>query len=121
MGALMRGHDWSGSPLGAPAFWPQSLRTAVSMVLNSRHPMFIAWGPDLAFLYNDGYAPILGARHPAALGLPFRVVWSEIWPDILPLIQRALAGEATWSDDLPLTMERNGYPEQTYFTFSYSP
>jgi two-component sensor histidine kinase len=91
------------------------------MVLNSRHPMFIAWGPELGFLYNDGYAPILGRRHPAALGRRFEAIWSDIWTEIRPLVDRALAGEATWAEDLKLIMERNGYPEETYFTFSYSP
>jgi PAS domain S-box-containing protein len=83
--------------------------------------MFIAWGPELAFLYNDGYLPIFGAKHPHALGQPFAKVWSEIWSDIGPLVDRALAGEATFHENLPLMMLRNGYPEQTWFTFSYSP
>jgi PAS domain S-box-containing protein len=83
--------------------------------------MFVAWGPDLAFIYNDAYAPILGTRHPAAMGRPFREVWPEIWDDLLPLIEAALRGEATWSEDMPLLMLRKGYPEQTYYTFSYSP
>lgn len=121
IGALMRSLDWSGTPLGPVEAWPQSLRTAVSILLNSRYPMFIAWGPELAFLYNDGYRPIFGAKHPNALGQPFAQVWAEIWTDIAPLVERALAGEATWSDDLRLFMERSGYLEETYFTFSYSP
>jgi len=83
--------------------------------------MFIAWGAELTFLYNDAYADILGDKHPAALGQPFQTVWSEIWDDIKPLIDRALAGEATWSENLPLTMERKGFPEDTWWTFSYSP
>lgn len=121
MGALMRAHDWTTSPLGPPNGWPQSLRTVVSLMLTSKFPMFIAWGPHLAFLYNDGYRPIFGAKHPHALGLPFRDVWSEIWPDIEPLVTKALAGEATYHEDLHLVMERNGYPEDTWYTFSYSP
>jgi PAS domain S-box-containing protein len=121
MGALMRAHDWSTSPLGPPEHWPQSLRTVVSLMLTSKFPMFIAWGPHLAFLYNDGYRPIFGAKHPHALGLPFRDVWSEIWSDIEPLVTKALAGEATFHEDLHLIMERNGYPEDTWYTFSYSP
>lgn len=121
MGALMRAHDWSSSPLGPPEYWPQSLRAVVSLVLTSKFPMFIAWGPRLAFLYNDGYRPIFGAKHPHALGLPFREVWSEIWHDIEPLVTKALAGEATYHEDLYLVMERNGYPEDTWYTFSYSP
>ncbi|MBL6455053.1 PAS domain S-box protein [Belnapia sp. T6] len=121
MGALMRAADWSQSPLGPPERWPASLRTVVGLMLASRFPMFVAWGPRLAFLYNDGYAPILGAKHPRALGQPFQDIWDEIWPDILPLVDRALAGEATWSENLHLVMERHGYPEDTWYTFSYSP
>jgi PAS domain S-box-containing protein len=121
MGALMRAHDWSSSPLGPPEHWPQSLRAVVSLMLTSKFPMFIAWGPQLAFLYNDGYRPIFGAKHPHALGLPFREVWSEIWHDIEPLVTKALAGEGTYHEDLHLVMERNGYPEDTWYTFSYSP
>ncbi|MBA1155379.1 PAS domain-containing sensor histidine kinase [Microvirga mediterraneensis] len=121
MGALMRAHDWSTSPLGPPEGWPQSLRTVVSLMLTSKFPMFIAWGPRLAFLYNDGYRPIFGAKHPHALGLPFKEVWSEIWSDIEPLVTNALAGEATYHEDMHLVMERNGYPEDTWYTFSYSP
>ncbi|WP_114947227.1 PAS domain-containing sensor histidine kinase [Microvirga calopogonii] len=121
MGALMRAHDWSTSPLGPPEGWPQSLRTVVSLMLTSKFPMFVAWGPRLAFLYNDGYRPIFGAKHPHALGLPFVDVWSEIWSDIEPLVTKALAGEATYHADMHLVMERNGYPEDTWYTFSYSP
>ena len=121
MGRRMRDHDWARSPLGPAQDWPQSLRTAVSLMLNSGHPMFLAWGPELAFLYNDGYAPIFGAKHPYMLGVPFHEAWPEIWDDISPLIERALAGEGTWSEDLHLVMERNGYPEDTWYTFSYSP
>src|SRR5687767_10421460 len=87
MGERMRRHDWSRSPLGAPDGWPQSLRTVVSLMLNSRYPMFVAWGPELGFLYNDGYRPILGTKQPHALGLPFQAVWSEIWADIEPLVR----------------------------------
>ena len=121
MGALMRAHDWSTSPLGDPAGWPDALKTVVALMINSRYPMFVAWGPELAFLYNDGYRPIFGAKHPHTLGLPFKQVWAEIWDDILPLIERALAGEATFNEDLHLVMERNGYPEDTWYSFSYSP
>ncbi|MGH7127697.1 MAG: PAS domain-containing protein, partial [Planctomycetaceae bacterium] len=121
MGALMRAHDWSTSPLGDPSTWPQSLRTTVGLMLNSRYPMFVAWGPQLAFLYNDGYRPIFVAKHPHTLGLPFAEVWSEIWHDVLPLVERALAGEPTFNENLHLVMERNGYPEDTWYTFSYSP
>ena len=121
VGALMRGHDWSGSPLGEPDSWPRSLRTVVDLLLHSRFPMFVAWGKELGFLYNDPYAEILGAKHPRALGSRFQDIWSEIWPDISPLVDSAMAGHATYREDLPLLMNRKGYDEQTWFTFSYSP
>jgi signal transduction histidine kinase/ActR/RegA family two-component response regulator len=121
VGALMRTHDWSRSPLGHPRTWPQSLRTVVSLLLQSQFPMFVAWGKDLGFLYNDPYAEILGAKHPAAIGRCFYDIWSEIWPDISPLIDAAMAGQATYREDLPLVMNRKGFDEQTWFTFSYSP
>ncbi|TNC65535.1 response regulator [Rubellimicrobium roseum] len=117
----MRAHDWSTSPLGHPETWPQSLRSVVGLLLGSRFPMFVAWGEELGFLYNDAYAETLGAKHPHALGARFRDIWSEIWPDIAPLIDAALAGEATYREDLPLLMNRKGFDEQTWFTFSYSP
>lgn len=120
-GALMRDLDWSGSPLGSPDTWPQSLRSIVELLLQSRFPMFVAWGPELGFLYNDPYAEILGAKHPNAMGGRFHDIWAEIWPDISPLIDAALAGQATFHEDLPLLMNRKGYDEQTWFTFSYSP
>ena len=90
-------------------------------MINSRYPMFCAWGPKLAFLYNDGYIPIFGAKHPHTLGLPFRDVWSEIWHDLAPMIDSALAGQPTYHENLYLLMERNGYPEDTWYSFSYSP
>jgi two-component sensor histidine kinase len=121
VGALMRGRDWSRSVLGAPEGWPQSLRSVVGLLLNSKFPMFVAWGPELGFLYNDAYAEILGAKHPAALGARFHDIWAEIWPDISPLIDAAMAGEATYRNDLPLVMNRSGFDEEAWFTFSYSP
>jgi PAS domain S-box-containing protein len=120
MGAAMRAHDWSATDLGPPAGWPQSLKTAVGILLQSKFPMFLAWGPELTFLYNDGYIDVLGAKHPA-LGGRFEDIWAEIWQDIGPLVDRALAGEATYWENLPLVMHRKGYEEQTWFTFSYSP
>ena len=120
-GALMLDQDWSGSPLGDPSCWPQSLRSIAGLLLHSRFPMFVAWGPELGLLYNDAYAEILGAKHPAALGRRFRDVWGEIWTDIAPLIDAALAGEATFRENLPLVLNRRGFAEQTSFTFSYSP
>ena len=121
MGAMMRAHDWSHSPLGHPRTWPQALRTTVGLMLNAKFPMFVAWGPELGFLYNDSYAIILGEKHPAALGARFHDIWREIWDDIHPLIVRALKGESTYMDRLPLRMNRHGYDEDTWFRFSYSP
>ena len=122
MAALMRARDWASTPLGPPERWPQSLRTVVRIVLTSRHAMWLGWGPDLIFFYNDAYRPTLGTKHPAALGTPTRLVWAEIWPAIEPRITRVLHhGEATWDEGLLLFLERSGYPEETYHTFSYSP
>jgi PAS domain-containing protein len=121
MAASMRQHDWSLSPLGDPQGWPQALRTTVALMLQSKFPMFVAWGDELGFLYNDAYAQILGAKHPKALGRRFQQVWSDIWPDIKPLIDAALGGEAVYQTDMPLLMNRRGFDEQTWFTFSYSP
>lgn len=121
MGSMMRAHVWTTSPLGPHENWPQSLKTAVSLMLNSLYPMFIAWGPDQVFLYNDAYRPILGSKHPDALGRPFPAVWPEIWDNIEPIVQQAYAGQATFHENFHLVMERNGYPEDTWYTFSYSP
>jgi PAS domain S-box-containing protein len=121
MGERIRGYDWASTPLGSPAAWPQALKTAVGILLSSKFPMFLAWGPELRFLYNDAYVDVLGGKHPAALGHAFEDIWAEIWSDIHPLVLRALAGEATYWDNLPLLMTRKGYEEQTWFTFSYSP
>jgi signal transduction histidine kinase/response regulator of citrate/malate metabolism len=123
MAALMREKDWAATPLGPTDRWPQSLRTIVRVLLTSRFAMWMGWGPDLTFFYNDAYgAMTLGAKHPWALGRPAREVWAEIWPEIGPRIERVLqTGEATWDEDLLLFLERSGFPEETYHTFSYSP
>ena len=123
VGALLRQHDWQQTPLGPPETWPQSLRTIVRIMLTSRYSMWMGWGPDLTFFYNDAYAQnTLGAKHPWALGRPTRDVWAEIWDQIGPRVSRVLEhGEATWDENLLLFLERNGYREETYHTFSYSP
>ncbi|MCL4295508.1 MAG: GAF domain-containing protein [Anaerolineae bacterium] len=123
MGALMRTVDWSKTLLGPVEQWPQSLRTAVSICLSSRFPILIWWGPDMVMLYNDAYRPMLGAnKHPGALGQRGRECWPEIWHIIGPMLEGVLShGEATWSNDQMLPLERYGYTEETYFTFSYSP
>ncbi|HEX8379832.1 MAG TPA: PAS domain-containing protein [Allosphingosinicella sp.] len=121
MGERMRRYDWASSPLGPPHAWPQALKTATGILLSSKFPMFLAWGPELRFLYNDAYADVLGDKHPAALGFAFEDIWADIWSDIEPLVRRAIAGESTYFENLPLTMTRKGHAEQTWFTFSYSP
>jgi PAS domain S-box-containing protein len=121
MARQMKSFDWASTPIGDPAAWPVALRSTVTLLLGSQFPMFVAWGDELTFLYNDAYSHILGSKHPEALGRPFRSIWSEIWSDISPLIGQALGGEAVWLEDLPLRMNRYGYDEDTTFTFSYSP
>ncbi|NDV86437.1 PAS domain S-box protein [Aurantimonas aggregata] len=118
---LMRERDWSTSPLGEPQTWPQALRLTIALMLDSGLPMFVAWGPGLGFLYNDAYSRLLGNKHPSGLGERFQAVWPEIWTDIEPLIDKALAGEATMFENWPLVVNRHGYDETAYFTFSYSP
>jgi len=115
--------DWASTPLGPADAWPTSLRNAVRLQLGSRFAMWMAWGPDLTFLCNDAYRrDTLGAKYPWALGRPAREVWSEIWPDIGPRIRSVIeTGDATWDQDLLLFLERSGYSEETYHTFSYSP
>lgn len=122
VGELMEGIDWSQSPLGPVSLWPQSLRTAVSICLHSRFELFLWWGSEFVILYNDAYRQTLQRKHPWALGKPGHVVWAEIWPVIGPMLERVVrTSEATWSTDLLLFLERYGYPEETYHTFSYSP
>ncbi len=123
MGTLMRSHDWSQSTLGPVETWSQSLKTGIRIILGSRYPMFIWWGQDLINFYNDAYIPVLGKRHPAALGQPARDIWGgDIWHLVGPLADDVLNhGKSSWNEELLEIMERNGYPEETYFTFSYSP
>src|SRR5262249_19463985 len=122
MGAFMRAKNWSRTPLGPLHEWPQRLRTSAGICGSSRFDLIVWWGPELIMLYNDSYRRTLGAKHPHALGTPGREVYSEIWDVIGPMLDRVLStGEATWSEDLLLLLERNGYPEETYHTFSYTP
>lgn len=118
---LLHRYDWSATPLGERTQWPPCLRTTVDLMMASGHAMCLAWGPERTFLYNDAYVAMLGARHPAALGARFQDVWSEIWPQIAPLVAGTFAGETATFQDMPLTMTRNGYPEPTWWSFSYSP
>jgi PAS domain S-box-containing protein len=123
LGELVRQFDWSTTPLGNIEDWPQSLKTVVRVLLTSRFAMWMGWGPELTFFYNDAYARMsLGKKHPWALGKPSSEVWAEIWDDIDPRIRKVLeSGEATWDEALLLFLERSGYREETYHTFSYSP
>lgn len=122
MGAHVRALDWRRTPLGALDAWPQSLRSAVSICLGSRFPMVVLWGPQLTMLYNDAYAPLLGDKHPAALGRGIAQVWTEIAEVIGPLMAGVMqTGEATWIPDGLLALERHGAPEETYFSYSFGP
>src|SRR5450432_497498 len=124
MGFLIREYNWSNTILGNPEKWPQSLRTALSILINSKFPMFLWWGPELICFYNDAYRPSLGmnGKHPSILGQPAAVAWTEIWHIIKPLIDQVMGGgEATWSEDQLIPIYRNGKIEDVYWTFSYSP
>lgn len=117
-GARLRAGD---TPLGDPTHWPTPLLTLVAVMLASNQPMFVAWGPERTLLYNDAYAPILGNKHPQALGRPFLDVWQEIRADLEPIVASAFAGVPVQMDDIPLLMDRHGYLEETHFSFFYSP
>src|SRR3954462_6729871 len=122
MGALMRSMDWSRTPLGPVSGWPQSLRTTVSTCLDSRFPILIWWGPELVKIYNDAYRPMLGNKHPRSMGARGRDCWPEIWHIIGPMLDGVLReGKATWSENKMLPLERHGFVEECYFTYSYSP
>jgi signal transduction histidine kinase/DNA-binding response OmpR family regulator len=122
MARLMRAHDWAATPLGPPERWPNSLKVALRLLLTSKFEMWLGWGSDIHFFYNDAYRPTLGIKHPRSLGMPTQVLWAEIWDDIKDRLRMVLErGEATWDRGLLLLLERNGFPEETYHTFSYSP
>jgi len=122
MGALMRTHDWSRSPLGCPAYWPDTLKAAIATCLASRFPMVIWWGPDLIMLYNDAWRPILGeTKHPAGLGRPGAESWPETWTLVREQFADALNGNASWRENLLLASDRHGFLEECYFTYSHSP
>ena len=123
MGALTRTYDWSASPLGPPESWPQSLRTAIRILLNTNHPMFIWWGDELIQFYNDAYCKTMGPeRHPSALGQRGRECWAEIWDVIGSQIEQVMrGGGATWHENQLVPVTRHGRLEQVYWTYGYSP
>ena len=123
MGAIIQAHDWSKSPIGAPQTWPQPLRTAIRVLLNTGHPMYVWWGPDLLCFYNDAYRRSIGPeRHPGSLGRPAREVWAEIWPIIGPQVDQVMSGAgATWQENVLVPITRNGRLEEVYWTYSYGP
>ena len=122
MGQRIREYDWSRTTLGPIENWPRSLRTCIRIMLSSRQPIWIGWGKDLIKLYNDPYKAIVGGKHPWALGMPASVVWKDIWKDIQPMLEQVMErDEGTYVEAQLLIMERNGYPEETYYTFSYTP
>lgn len=122
MGALMRSFDWSRTAVGPVETWPQSLRTALSILLETGFPMYIAWGPSFTQFYNDGYRPILGStKHPGALGASTRETFAEIWDIIGPMFTGVMQGTPTTVVDFLLPLDRHGFTEECYFIFSYSP
>ncbi len=120
-GALMRAKDWSKSPLGPVDRWPLSQRSAVTIMLRTKQPTFIGWGSHLISLYNDGYIPICGTKHPEGMGLPMSELWSEIWDSLAPINEMVLRGESQWFQDLPFALGGRGTSELSYFSFSYTP
>ena len=121
MGEAIRAFNWAATSLGPPESWPRTLRTCLRIMMASRQPMWVWWGPELLNFYNDAYLPIIGGKHPAALGQPARIVWSEIWDQIKGRIHAAQGGESSYSEAEMLIMRRHGYSEETYYTFSFSP
>ena len=122
MAERIRGFDWSRTPLGPSEGWSPALRTTVGLMLANRFPMLLWWGPDYICIYNDAYIPILGLKHPNALGLPVRECWSEIWDILKPLIDTPFSGgPSTWIEDFELHIQRSGFTEETHFTVAYSP
>jgi signal transduction histidine kinase/PAS domain-containing protein len=121
MGWLIRTYQWSTTPLGDPAGWPIELKTLVSLLLTSPQPMFIAWGQHRTWLYNDGFTPILGDKHPDALGRPAMAVWAEAKDALEPMFDRVFAGQPFYMDDFSLSLQRNGRLAEAHFSFSYTP
>lgn len=121
MGRLIRQHAWSSTQLGCPQQWPTQLKTLISIMLSANQPMFLVWGADRMMIYNDAYSEILATKHPYALGRDFLEVWKEIRDDLDPIVDQAYSGSPVHMDDIELVLNRRGYPEETHFSFSYTP
>src|SRR5581483_7613314 len=122
MGEHIRSYDWTATPLGPLESWSPALRMMVRFLLANRFPLLLWWGPEYVSIYNDAYRPILGTKHPRALGQPVRECWKEIWHILQPLIDTPFhGGPPTWNDDIPLEINRHGFVEETHFTIAYSP
>jgi hypothetical protein len=122
MGREVAAFAWDRTPLGDPSSWPVELRALVQLCLTTRFPMLVTWGPQLSMIYNDGYREMIGDKHPEALGAPLAVVWAEIWDVIGPIAEEVMAtGEPTWSELQRFLIDRRGFVEEMFFTFSYSP
>jgi hypothetical protein len=121
MGKLVAAKDWSKTPLGPVESWSQSLRTTVNLCLSSNFPIAIAWGPERTQIYNDGYWPICGAKHPHSMGQDFKECWLTAWPVIGAAFESAAAGRTAFLTNQRMFLDRNGYLEETFFTFSFSP
>jgi two-component sensor histidine kinase len=121
MARAIREYDWAMTSAGALDSWPLALRTVVQMMLHQRHAICLFWGSDLNILYNDAYKPFLGAKEKDALGKPFSVIWSDVWDQVKCFVDEALSGRGTYTENMRLITDRNGYDEETFWTFSYSP
>jgi hypothetical protein len=122
MGERISALDWSKTPIGSTESWSPALRMMVRMLLANRFPLLLWWGPQYISIYNDAYRPILGTKHPWALGKPLSECWKEIWHVLQPLVDTPFkGGPATWNDDIQLEINRYGFTEETHFTVAYSP
>ena len=122
MAAMIQSHDWAKTPIGPPEGWSPTLRITINLLLANRFPLLLWWGPEYVSIYNDAYRPILGAKHPSAIGLPCKECWSEIWHVLKPLIDSPFSGgPSTWIEDLALELKRHDFTEEAHFTVAYSP
>lgn len=121
MAHAIRDHAWAKTSVGSINEWPLALKAVVQTMLHQRHAICLFWGRDLNILYNDAYKPFLGAKEPGALGKPFSVIWSDVWEHVQGFVEDALSGRGTYIENMRLIMDRNGFQEETFWTFSYSP